>query len=147
MPKIIVADDDENIRNLAGVILEKNGLEIILCTNGKELVEKAKEINGEVSMVLSDNDMPYMNGVDAAGILRHDLGYTFPFWLMTGRATRYDNGIVHIDEELKLKGDQAGITGYLPKPFGMNELLDIVKTLDPSHEDGKADSEEKYSGD
>jgi CheY-like chemotaxis protein len=147
MAKIIVADDDENIRSLLGSILEGKGLEVILCSHGKELMEKVKETNGNVSLVLTDNDMPYMNGVEAARIMRRELGYMFPIWLMSGRTVRDQYGRIFPEEELKLKGDKAGITGYLPKPFGLNDLSDIMKTLQPAHEDSKTDSEQQYSGD
>jgi len=148
MTKVIVADDDDHIRTLLGTILgDRKGLEVILCSDGKELVEKVKEINGEVSMVLTDNNMPYMDGVDAAGILRHNLGYNFPIWLMTGRYTRDENEVIHIEKEVKLKGDRAGITGYLAKPFSLTEISAIIDSLQPSQEDSNANPQKQYSGD
>ena len=131
--KIIVAENDEFSRNLVKIIFERKGFEVIARSDGRELLDKVKELGGKVDGVVSDYDMPNVNGIEAAEIIRHKWGYGFPFYLMTGREI----------ETVKEQGDLAGITGYVQKPDYFKELESIADSLQPSHEDSQSDPEQQ----
>lgn len=134
MAKIIVADDEPFMQAILGDVLrEHKGHNVTICDNGRDLVEKVREAEGRYDLGFFDRDMPQMSGTEATRIIRQ-LGYNFPIWLISARDTY----------QIKEEGDKAGITGYLQKPFNIENLLRVVDdVLEPSHEDGQAYSEKQ----
>jgi two-component system chemotaxis response regulator CheY len=61
--KVLIADDDESIRDAIKTVLQKNGFEVLEAKNGSEAIEIAKKTN--VRLVLMDVEMPIVNGIDA----------------------------------------------------------------------------------
>jgi len=66
--RILIADDEENIRTLYKIELEEAGYIVDLATNGKEAVEKAKE--NLPDLIILDIKMPIMDGIEALHIIR-----------------------------------------------------------------------------
>jgi len=112
--KVIVADDDPMLRELLmdflGVAFQKEGIEVEFdeASNGKELVEKVRE--GDYALVLTDNEMPGGNGLNA---IREIRGYNeiVPIYMLSGSDVS--------EEALK-----AGATGYFAKPIKLSEIIE-----------------------
>jgi CheY-like chemotaxis protein len=81
---ILVVDDDEFTAELTGMILESAGFEIVVAVGGLEAIEKMEQTPA-IKMVVSDMNMPFMDGVELHSELRK-LGFSQPFVLLTGEA-------------------------------------------------------------
>ncbi len=117
--RILLADDEENIRTTIAAILRKHGAEVTVCQDGYEAISALEQapVHGPYNMVLSDIKMPHRNGYEifaAARRLRDDL----PVMLMTGFGYDPNHSIV--------RASQEGLSGVLFKPFKVDQLLEEV---------------------
>lgn len=115
MPKVVVVDDDANIRELVRLYLEDEGYEIIQKSNGEEALEYVE--NHAVDLVILDIMMPKMNGWDLCANLR-EFG-EMPILMITAKGEATD----------RIKGFKLGTDDYLVKPFDPVELVLRVKAL------------------
>ncbi|MBE5962766.1 MAG: response regulator transcription factor [Lachnospiraceae bacterium] len=112
--KILVADDDAEIREILSILLMGDGYEVITAADGKEAVEKADDT---VSLIILDVNMPEKSGFLACSEIRKK---TFaPILFLTARTQESD----------KTMGFSAGGDDYISKPFSNAELLLRVKAL------------------
>jgi CheY-like chemotaxis protein len=79
---ILVVDDDEFTAELTGMILEAAGYGVVIAVGGMEAMEKMAE-DPAIRMVVSDMNMPFIDGVQLFAELREH-GYHQPFVLLTG---------------------------------------------------------------
>jgi CheY-like chemotaxis protein len=118
MTKILIAEDEKDIRDLVVFSLKYGGFEAIAASNGIEAVAKAEE---EIpDLILMDVRMPKMSGYDACQTLKHN------------PATR-DIPIVFLsakgqESEIR-KGLSAGAEEYILKPFAPDELVKRVRKI------------------
>src|SRR5437867_2207814 len=117
MKKILVIDDEEELREMMVAALQQRGFDVVEATNGLSGVEMARTDTPD--LILCDVNMEKMNGYATLSSLRSEPATTsIPFILMTGMA---DNaGMRH--------GMELGADDYLPKPFTINELYAAVET-------------------
>lgn len=115
MSKILVVDDDPNIRELVGLFLKNEGFDIYEASDGVEALSKLETI--KVDMVILDVMMPNMDGWELCSELRKY--YDFPLLMLT----------VNGETSQKVKGFQLGTDDYLVKPFDPLELVARVKAL------------------
>ncbi|MDD5503025.1 MAG: response regulator transcription factor [Candidatus Thermoplasmatota archaeon] len=114
--KILVVDDEEDIRNLARIILEDAGYEIIAACDAKEAFEKASAEMPDV--ILLDIIMPERSGLEACREMKaQQKTHSIPIVMFSvlGKAS---------DKE---KARKMGADGYLVKPFTAEDLLAEVK--------------------
>ena len=115
MTKIMVVDDEPALGELLVRFLGKKGYEAVSFTSGKKALAYLKD--NPVSLVLTDVNMPEMNGIEVVRLakqIRPDL----PIIVMGS----------HIgDEEIKSNLFKLGVTDYLSKPF---ELTFLEKTIE-----------------
>lgn len=115
---VLLADDDEHVREMTTTILRSLGCTVEEVNNGKELVtriDSSKE--GEFSLVITDNDMPEMDGVQAIENIRSDARFKkIPVILFSGR---FNN---HLEKRIN---DLGGIS--LAKPFSVDALKAKIK--------------------
>ena len=116
--KVLVVEDEEDLRNVITTILSDESYEVILAENGFQGLELAKAIIPD--LILCDIQMPSMNGYDLLNAVKMEpeLG-KIPFVFMTGVNTRHF--------EMR-KGMELGADDYLTKPFSTEELLSAVQT-------------------
>ena len=116
--RILVAEDSLVNQQLARRLLEKRGFEVVLANNGREAVEA--HARGSFDFILMDLQMPEMNGLEAAALIREnermDDRHT-PIVALTACAMKGD-------EELCL---QAGMDGYITKPIISAELYEVIE--------------------
>lgn len=116
MPKILAADDSVSIRQMVSHTLKEAGYDVETANDGVDALKKAKGQRFDV--VISDVNMPNMDGLELVKMLRTNPQYKFTPILMLTTET---------SAEKKSAGKQAGATGWIVKPFNPDTLL---KTLD-----------------
>jgi len=114
--KIIIADDNQMNRKLAGIILKSYGAIITEAENGEQVIKKVSR--SHYDLIIMDIEMPVMNGVDATLIIRNKLNLSIPIIALTAFAY----------EEDKQRFLAAGMNGYLSKPFKEIELAEMIAT-------------------
>jgi CheY-like chemotaxis protein len=112
MAGVLVVDDDAGIRQLVVLILQQDGHDVLWAANGLEGLMVYFSYRTRIDLVLTDIDMPQMNGVDLAFRIRAQ-DPSRKIMLMSGRAP----------EGAKLPEDCR----FLPKPFLPDQLLACVK--------------------
>ncbi len=119
MGKIIVTvDDSASIRQMVNFTLTNAGYEVIEAVDGQDALSKLG--NKAVDLVLTDLNMPNMNGVELIRALRANATYKFtPMVLLTTES----------QADKKQEGKAAGATGWIVKPFKQEKLLAVVKKL------------------
>lgn len=106
--KILIADDEREIREILTRILEKEGYEVVAAKDGQEVVELADE---SVDLYILDVNMPGLSGFAAAAEIRKK--YYAPILFLTAYSGEAD----------KVMGFSVGGDDYLVKPFSNTELL------------------------
>jgi two-component system alkaline phosphatase synthesis response regulator PhoP len=118
--KILVADDEVDIRNLVKIILEKNNYQVTVAANGVEALEKAE--NELPDLILLDVVMPAKTGWEVCKILKsNDKTKHIPIIIFTALSVMIG------DKASRNYAEEAGADGYLPKPFNTEELLAQIK--------------------
>ncbi len=112
--KILVVDDDTEIREVIRILLESEGCQIIEADSGTKAVEL---MNDSIQLIIMDVMMPGISGIRACEIIREK--YLTPILFLTAKSTDTD----------KVLGFSAGGDDYLVKPFSYAELLSRVKAL------------------
>jgi CheY-like chemotaxis protein len=118
MGKILVADDDVDVRTLVVLKLESSGHSVVSVENGSEAVRTCRELQPD--LVVLDLMMPGMNGLEACAEIRADpIVARTPIILLTARAQAAD-----VDA-----GMAVGVDEYVTKPFSPRELASRVDSL------------------
>ncbi|MEX1162290.1 MAG: response regulator [Nitriliruptor sp.] len=114
--RVLIVDDDEDIRAYLEVTLTLNGFEVIEAVDGVDGLERARR--SEPDLVLLDVMMPRMDGLEALRHLREDARTAhLPVVLLTARGQAADT----------VEGLDAGADSYLTKPFDAEVLLAHVR--------------------
>ena len=117
MTKILVIDDETMLREAIVLGLRAENFEVFEAEDGISGMQLARSIHPD--LIVSDINMRGMDGYDTLAALRTDkTTANIPFVLMTGRA----------DLKGMRLGMSLGADDYLPKPFRLNELVDVVRT-------------------
>lgn len=116
--KILFADDEETLRSLLRIILEKGGYEMLEAGDGKAALEQVKK--NRPDLVILDINMPKMNGFDVLEHLKKDpKTRDIPVIMLTTRSGQGD-----IEEAMELDADQ-----YIPKPFDSEKLISKIQQI------------------
>lgn len=118
MASILAVDDSTSMRQMISFTLKGAGYEVIEAVDGQEALTIAK--SGAVSLVLSDVNMPKMDGITLIKELRKLPNYRFTPMLMLTTESAADR---------KAEGKAAGATGWLVKPFNPDQLLATIKKV------------------
>ena len=118
--RILLVEDNELNREIAGEILQMTGAEVETAENGKIAVEKVEASpKGSYDLVFMDIQMPVMNGYEATAAIRSLPGEKgkLPIVAMTANA---------FAEDVQL-AKNTGMNGHIAKPLDMNKLNDVLK--------------------
>lgn len=116
--KILVVDDDKTTRKILGLYLKAKGYEVEYAENGIDAMEKLG--TAQVNLVMTDLNMPYMDGLELIRTIRADEGLGhLPILMVTTEA----------DEEEKRKAMEAGANGYLVKPVSADMVTSNIKDI------------------
>lgn len=122
MKKILVIEDEADLREEIVTWLLMEGFQVIEAENGRKGLEIALESNPDI--ILSDIMMPEMTGTEVLGFLMQKTTFDIPFLFMSALAEREN-----IREGMKLGADD-----YITKPFVRAELLSSLQTRLQKHE-------------
>lgn len=116
MSKILVVDDEKNIRLVVGKSLEKAGYEVEYAVDGVEAVDKANNISPD--FILLDLRMPKMNGFLVLEALKSDVATEdIPVIILSALSAEDD----------VQKAISSGAEDFLVKPISQSELLEAVE--------------------
>jgi DNA-binding response OmpR family regulator len=116
--KILVVDDDKTTRKLLNLFLKAKGYEVVTAENGLDAMEKLGTEN--INLVVTDMNMPYMDGIELTKNLRSDDNWkNIPIVMVTTEA----------DEDEKKKAMDAGVDDYLVKPANAEQITDSIKRI------------------
>lgn len=115
---ILTIDDSASIRQMVSMTLMTAGYDVVEAADGAEGYEKA--IAQPIDAVLTDLNMPVMNGIEFVRKFReHPSSKGVPIILLTTES----------DDELKRQAKEAGATGWIVKPFKQDQLLAVIKKV------------------
>ena len=121
MAKIILAvDDSTSIRQMVAFTLKSAGYAVIEAADGQEGLDKANASGDTISLVLTDQNMPRIDGLTLIKTLRSLPKFVAtPILMLTTESS----------DDMKAQGKAAGATGWLVKPFDPHKLLEVVKKV------------------
>ncbi|NOY97880.1 MAG: response regulator [Chloroflexi bacterium] len=118
MTKILIAEDERDIRDLIAFTLRFAGYEVVTAANGEEAVESAAQETPD--LILLDVRMPRMTGYDACKLIKSDpalVDIPVVFLSAKGQESEIQTGL------------EAGAEEYLLKPFAPDELTARVRAI------------------
>lgn len=115
--KVMIVDDSRTIRQQVNFTLTKGGFEVIEAEDGLDGLEKLGA-NGDIKMIISDINMPNMDGIQMVEKMKAD-GVTVPIIILT------TEGAADLIDRAKA----AGAKGWLVKPFKPDQLVAAVTKL------------------
>lgn len=118
MASILAVDDSASMRQMVSFTLKGAGYEVIEAADGVEALSIAK--GKSVNLVLTDVNMPNMDGISLIKELRGLPSYKFTPLLMLTTESGMDK---------KQAGKAAGATGWIVKPFNPDQLLATIKKV------------------
>jgi two-component system cell cycle sensor histidine kinase/response regulator CckA len=113
---VLIADDDETVRNVTRRILEHSGYSVLMAADGREAVELYREHEGAVDIVLLDMTMPHMDGEETFRELRQ-IDPTVRVLLTSG----------YNEQDATERFAGKGLIGFIQKPYRPNELVDRIE--------------------
>jgi len=115
---IMVVDDSLSIRQVVGIALKQAGYDVI---EGVDGVDALKKLTGQkVNLIISDVNMPNMDGITFVKELKTRPAYKFtPVLMLTTES----------QEDKKAQGQAAGARAWMVKPFKPDSLLAAVQKL------------------
>jgi two-component system chemotaxis response regulator CheY len=118
--KVLIVDDSSTMRQMLGLTLRKAGFEVIEGSNGQQGLQR---LEGEqVALVITDLNMPVMDGIALVQAIRQLPNYRFiPILLLT----------TEIGDDKKQAARAAGATGWMAKPFQPESLLRVIARVLP----------------
>ncbi len=116
VPLVLVVDDSITVRRVTQRLLQREGYRVALAADGLQALEKLQEERPTV--VLSDIEMPRMDGFDLARNIRADASlHDLPIIMITSRIAQK-----HREHAMEL-----GVNHYLGKPYSDDELLSLIQ--------------------
>ncbi len=116
IPLVLVVDDSITVRRVTQRLLQREGYRVALAADGLQALERLAEERPAV--VLSDIEMPRMDGFDLARNIRSDARWaSLPIVMITSR----------IAEKHREHARELGVNHYLGKPYSEEELLSLVR--------------------
>jgi DNA-binding response OmpR family regulator len=113
--RVVVVDDEANIRDLATLYLQKEGFEVACAADGASAIETILSVNP--SLVVLDLMLPGISGYDVCKQIRQNSNV--PILMLTARNEDVD----------KIVGLELGADDYLTKPFNPREMVARVKAI------------------
>ena len=119
MAQILVVDDSATVRNEVSSFLAANDLSVEVAVDGKDGLDKLQR-DGQIKLVISDVNMPNMDGLTMAEKVRSDLNnHGVNIIMLTTES----------DPRMKQRGKAAGVKGWIVKPFKGDNVVGSIKKL------------------
>lgn len=116
---ILAVDDSPSMRQMVSYTLQSAGYEVVMANDGVEALKIAEE-SPDLNLVLTDVNMPNMDGITLVKHLRGLDDYKFkPILILTTESST----------EKKMMGKAAGATGWIVKPFDPDQLINTLRRV------------------
>ncbi|OJB16184.1 two-component system response regulator [Burkholderia ubonensis] len=119
MAKILVVDDSGTVRDEVAGFLRNHGLDVATAVDGKDGLAKLKTTPG-IRLVISDVNMPNMDGLTMVEKIRGELGNAAVNVVMLTTES---------SPAMKERGKAAGVKGWIVKPFKGDAVVETLKKL------------------
>jgi DNA-binding response OmpR family regulator len=120
MAKILIAEDERDIRDLITFTLKFAGYEVVTAVNGEDAVQKAKAEQPKPDLIMMDVRMPRMTGYEACKMMKLETDLQdipVVFLSAKGQESEVQTGL------------DAGAEEYILKPFSPDQLTDRVREI------------------
>jgi len=118
MHAILAVDDSASMRQMVSFTLKNAGYTVVEAVDGQDAWEKAH--SRDFALVLTDQNMPRMDGITLTRKLRQDPHFaTKPILILTTESS----------DAMKQAGRAAGATGWLVKPFDPAKLIEVIRKV------------------
>ena len=118
MKTILIVDDSASVRQVANITLSRGGYNVVEASDGNDGLKKLAA--GKVNLIISDVNMPGMDGLTFARAVKSQTQYKFmPIIMLTTES----------GEDMKNIGRAAGVKAWIVKPFQPATMLDAVAKL------------------
>jgi len=118
MKKILAVDDSASVRQMVSFTLRGAGYEVVDAIDGQDGLAKAG--TDKFDMIITDLNMPNVDGIQLISEVRKLPGYSFvPILMLTTES----------QAEKKDAGRKAGATGWIVKPFNAEQLTAVIRKL------------------
>lgn len=116
---VLVVDDSTTLREFISFILKNAGYDVVMAENGKDALNRLDGLNNaKIDIVITDLNMPVMNGIEFIKEMRGSSMYrSIPVILMT----------TELHELKKQEAKQAGVSEWINKPFTPRQIRDTIK--------------------
>ncbi len=115
---ILIVDDSASLREVVAIALKNAGYNVIQAENGQDALNKLA--GDKLHLIISDVNMPVMDGISFVKAVKQDPNYKFtPIMMLTTES----------EGDKKQQGKAAGAKAWLVKPFQPDTLLDAVSKL------------------
>jgi two-component system cell cycle response regulator len=115
--RVLVVDDERDVREVLGILLEAHGFEVVLAAGGEEALRIVR--SDPIDVIVLDVMMPGMDGFDVCRELRGSLATpSLPVILLTARD----------DMQARAQGMKLGVSEFLAKPVNQDEFLKRLRT-------------------
>lgn len=117
---VLVVDDSPTLVKFVSFSLKSNGYEVVGASDGMDALEKISHIDGGIDLVITDLNMPNIDGYELIATLRKTATFAkTPIIILSSEEEEGD----------KTKGREVGADSYLVKPFKSNVLIEEVTKL------------------
>lgn len=116
MPRILVVDDTDDIRQLVATLLQRKGFAVTTAAGGKQGILQAS--TDQPDLILMDLNMPEMDGWQATKTIREE-GITTPVVALTA----------HVMTDDQDRALEAGFDGFQTKPLELDALVSLIEEL------------------
>jgi two-component system, chemotaxis family, chemotaxis protein CheY len=118
----LIVDDSSMVRQMVAHTLVRAGFQVIESANGAEALAKLVASTTKVNLILTDVNMPVMDGIELIRRVRaHPVHRATPVLMLTSET----------QETKKKEGRAAGANGWLTKPFNPDQMLQVVAKVAP----------------
>lgn len=118
--RVMTVDDSKTMRDMVSFTLRSAGFQVSEAEDGQKALFSLRSL--QVDLVITDLNMPIMDGVSLIRNLRADPKYrVVPILMLTTEG----------DPAKKAEGRAAGATGWIVKPFDPTKLIDVVNRVCP----------------
>ena len=118
--RVMTVDDSKTIREMVSFTLRRAGFDVVEAEDGQKAVASLRSL--QIDLVITDLNMPNMDGVTLIRTLRADARFrATPILMLTTEG----------DPSKKAEGRAAGATGWIVKPFDPTRLIEVVNRVCP----------------
>ncbi len=115
---VLVVEDETIIRETIVMSLKDEGYDVLIAEDGYTALSIAHKSIDQLDLIVLDVMLPYINGLDFCRMIRHE-GNGVPVLMLSAKGSESD----------RVVGLEVGADDYLPKPFGMRELVARCRAL------------------